>query len=495
MSFERGVSHRIMPLLVLLLLLLSIPSPATAKVPKFKWDYDAGWKVTSVAISPTGKLIAAGSANGDVHVFHENESLSWSYEVESGVQDVAISYYGNVLVGDGDSVYLINATGGLIWENFIGDYVRSVAFSPEGDYIVAGSSDNRVYLFDEEGTRLWKYSTGSSVQGVTVSTKGDRISAGAGTNFFLLNNAGNLLWKHGIGSFIWDVVTSTDGSKTVVGARGIYLLDTEKEEFIYRPPIGDEIRGVTMSEDGEKILAGGASGHIYAYNSAGRQQWSYQFNDSVMGVGMGPRGELMAVASGDNIYLMEPPDTTPPKVEISLVTDPESGEVRIFTSVDDSEAELKIFVDGEPLRNLTYLWDTSSATEGNHTIRVEATDVAGNTGHATTTVQISEESAVEVGEEEAVEEKKEEEETVSEEVPEETPAPTEEEDKTGTEKLQEEIESYRDILLPLGKPEKTPLERYGKFLIAGIALIVALWFLNTLRRFRSSDDKKYRWKK
>jgi len=492
LSFGRGLFYRLKPLLVFLLLLLFVPSGATAKVPKFRWDHDVGWKVTSVAVSPDGKHIAAGSSNGNVYVFHENESFFWSYEVGSGVQDVAVSSGGRVLVGDGDSIYLINSTGGLIWERHIGDYVRSVAFSPEGSYIVAGSSDNRVYLFDDEGTRLLRYNTGSSVQGVAASSNGDRIAAGAGTNFFLLDNAGNLLWRYSIGAFIWDVVISPDGSTAVAGARGVHILDTENEEFVYRPPLGDEIRGVAMSEADKEILAGGESGYLYSYTVEGKRQWSYQFNDSVTGVAMTPSGELMVASSGNDIHFMEPPDTTPPKVEISVATDPDTGEIKIITNVDDSEAEIRVIVDGERIQNLTYLWDAKSAADGNHTIRIEATDAAGNTGYAKATVQVSDEG---IGSEVKQEV---EEETVPEEEPEETPPPAEEtEESLGEEEEAPPAkeESYEDILLPLGKPEESAVEKYGDLAIGGIALIFAVWFLNALRILVKKGEKKYRWKR
>ena len=51
----------------------------------------------------------------------------------------------------------------LLWKYETGDWVRSVAISSDGKYIVAGSSDKNVYLFNREGELLWKYKTGDTV--------------------------------------------------------------------------------------------------------------------------------------------------------------------------------------------------------------------------------------------------------------------------------------------------------------------------------------------
>ena len=59
--------------------------------------------------------------------------------------------------------------------SYTADYsTRSVAISADGDYIVAGSSDNRVYFFDKgNGTPLWTYEAGDAVVTVAISADGE----------------------------------------------------------------------------------------------------------------------------------------------------------------------------------------------------------------------------------------------------------------------------------------------------------------------------------
>ena len=49
-----------------------------------------------------------------------------------------------------------------VWEYETNDKVNSVAITPDGGYIAAGSLDGHVYLFNREGELLWKYGTNNS---------------------------------------------------------------------------------------------------------------------------------------------------------------------------------------------------------------------------------------------------------------------------------------------------------------------------------------------
>lgn len=42
----------------------------------------------------------------------------------------------------------MNGQGDLLWSFETGDSVRSVAITPDGSRVVAGSADNKVYLID-----------------------------------------------------------------------------------------------------------------------------------------------------------------------------------------------------------------------------------------------------------------------------------------------------------------------------------------------------------
>ncbi|PXF20433.1 MAG: hypothetical protein CXX72_04870, partial [Methanobacteriota archaeon] len=66
------------------------------------------------------------------------------------------------------------------WNFTVGSDVRSVAISADGEYIAAGSYDNKVHLFDKDSsTALWSYTTGGWVYSVAISADGGYIAAGS----------------------------------------------------------------------------------------------------------------------------------------------------------------------------------------------------------------------------------------------------------------------------------------------------------------------------
>lgn len=75
--------------------------------------------------------------------------------------------------------------------------------------------------------------------------------------------------------------------------------------------------------------------------------------------------------------------------------------IEAFASSDQNILSTDLYIDGRlqaemPSASLYYEWDTSEAAAGQHTLKVEATDYAGNTGSQSITVQIAEKKAVEL---------------------------------------------------------------------------------------------------
>ena len=65
-----------------------------------------------------------------------------------------------------DSSTLLKDSSTPLWIYTTGGDVHSVSISADGEYIVAGSYDNKVYLFDKDSsTPLWSHDT----QGVILS--------------------------------------------------------------------------------------------------------------------------------------------------------------------------------------------------------------------------------------------------------------------------------------------------------------------------------------
>jgi len=121
--------------------------------------------------------------------------LAWSYQIGDDVRSVSISSDGNyVAAGSWDGVYLFSRySGTLLWSYPTGGEVQ-VSISSDGSYVAAGSWDGRVYLFSKySGTPLWSYQTGGAVWSVSIFSNGSYVAAGSGDGWVYLFSRGRAL--------------------------------------------------------------------------------------------------------------------------------------------------------------------------------------------------------------------------------------------------------------------------------------------------------------
>ena len=84
------------------------------------------------------------------------------------------------------------------WTYSLGNILRSVDISKDGETIVVASDDNYVYLFDKDNsTPLWSYETGDDVHRVAISADGNYIAAASeDRNVYLFNrNSSTPIWQ------------------------------------------------------------------------------------------------------------------------------------------------------------------------------------------------------------------------------------------------------------------------------------------------------------
>ena len=176
--------------------------------PLFSYVTSRGSPVWTSAISSDGKYIVYGldGSDGFNNLFlfsSDKKGPLWAYPAKGWVRSVAISDDGGYLVagsGTGHYVYLFGRSSAQpIWKYQTQDKVGSVDISANGDYIVAGSKDKKIYFFSKENNQpLWSYQTKEWVNTVAISADGNYIVAGTGAQQYLgeihstlVNRAGN----------------------------------------------------------------------------------------------------------------------------------------------------------------------------------------------------------------------------------------------------------------------------------------------------------------
>ena len=103
----------------------------------------------------------------------ENNTPIWShtfYEYPDHVY-VSISADGEYIVAgsENEKVYLYNKDSGTpLWSYDTGDFVQSVAISVDGEYIAVGGDNDKIYLFGKDSnTPIWTYETDANIKSVT----------------------------------------------------------------------------------------------------------------------------------------------------------------------------------------------------------------------------------------------------------------------------------------------------------------------------------------
>lgn len=361
------------------LLLILFASPVYAfhqPQPELKWKYHTGEAVKCVAISPTGKYIAIGFGN-DVVLLNASKDVLWRVETETSVTAVAVSDKRDVIAGDEARVYFYK-NGSKSWEKYIGDDIWDVAFK-QG--MVASASKNRkVYVFDSKGNILWTYKAEAPVRCIALSDKEVVFGTSIGM-VYLLDVNGNLKWKYNTRKFVNDIAFF---SENVIAASTYlsYLKDGKMVGYYITP---EEV--VAIGTTANYTIAGLSDGVIYSIDKK-KLLWSYDAK-ALETLSVSQFGD-MAIASGEHVLLLSPPDMLPPAIKVLVPRNKSkiSGIVKIL-AITNEPSTFRVFIDENfACGTIPCNWDTSASSEGKHIIRIEAKDGGGNIGNAVIEVTV-----------------------------------------------------------------------------------------------------------
>ncbi|KIJ51659.1 hypothetical protein M422DRAFT_243977 [Sphaerobolus stellatus SS14] len=196
--------------------------------------------------------------------------------------------------------------------------VHSVAFSPDGQYIVSGSSDKTIQIWDSStgklvGEPLRGHS--DSVTCVAYSPDGESIVSGSYDKTIRIWNvtrqSGDILMEHHSG--ILSLTYSPDGKYIASGGYDftIHIWDTSTGQEVgdYQEEHDGEICSVAYSPDGKCIVSGSADNTIRMWNISTGQpvgnSWERHV-DWVRSVAYSPDGKYIVSGSNDRkIYIWD----------------------------------------------------------------------------------------------------------------------------------------------------------------------------------------------
>lgn len=228
--------------------------------------------IRSIALSPDGRLVAAGGDKGTVQCLDTSTGeLRHTFKTSSEVvKSLVFNPDGTTLActGDNGAINMWNLSAGRILCSLRGHTgpVNSLAFRPDGKMLVSGSDDNDIIFWDAfTGDRLrTARAHRSQVQAVAFSPNGRLVISGGYDS--------KLKW--------WDIATG------------------QESRAIDAP---DWIDAVAISPDGKSIAAGGRFGILTLWDSAnGKKIRSFNGHTEEFDcLAFSPDGRTLASSSRD----------------------------------------------------------------------------------------------------------------------------------------------------------------------------------------------------
>ena len=229
------------------------------------------------------------------------------------VTSVAFSPDGKYIVsGSEDKTLRVwDRQGNSVGQPFLGhtDMVTSVAFSPDGKYIVSGSEDKTLRVWDRQGNSVGQPFIGhtSWVYSVAFSPNGQYIlSSSSDGTIRVWDREGNPMDRPFTGhtSEVNSVAFSPDGKYIVSGSDDGTIRVWEQEVNLVAQPFTDhtsEVWSVAFSPDGKYIVSGSSDGNIRMWDRKGNlvAQPFTDHTSEVWSVAFSPDGKYIVSGSSD----------------------------------------------------------------------------------------------------------------------------------------------------------------------------------------------------
>ena len=275
-------------------------------------------EMTSVALSPDGNYVASGNTDDTARVWEVTTGKEVARMTYGGdVLAVAFSPDGQYVVSSGCEKYDISniCTEGTarVWEASTGKeitrmiydgHVTSLAFSPDGQYVLLGFRDGMASLWDAStGKETVGIAHDAAVTSAVFSPDGKYVVSGSWDNTARV-------WEAATGKEVSritheDVVTSVafspDGRYVVSGSRDytarVWEAITGKE--IVRMIHGLQVGSVAFSPDSRYVVSGSWEARVWEV-APGKQIIGISHDDVITSVAFSPDSKYVVSGSWDN---------------------------------------------------------------------------------------------------------------------------------------------------------------------------------------------------
>ncbi|NEO86250.1 MAG: hypothetical protein F6J87_18635 [Spirulina sp. SIO3F2] len=301
------------------------------------------------------------------------------------VRSVAFSPDGKyVLTGSSDNTAKISRTETGEEVTYIQheNRVWSVAFSPDGKYVLTGSGDNTAKIsYAETGEEITRIQHENRVRSVAFSPDGKYVLTGSEDNTAKISHAetGEEIARIQHRYPIWSVAFSPDGKYVLTGSEDntAKISHTESGQEVTQIQHENPVWSVAFSPSGEYVLTGSYDNTAkISYTTTGEEVAHVQHENPVWSVAFSPGGEYVLTGSYDNTAKISRTQTEKEVTRIqhehdvwSVAFSPD-GE-HVLTGSADRTARISSTETGEEVARIQHekrIWSVAFSSNGKYVL-------------------------------------------------------------------------------------------------------------------------------
>ena len=249
-----------------------------------------------ITITPDASLIYAGGSVIYVR--------SWDREIHWGnvpVRVAALSYDGKrVVTGVGNKLSVLDNKGVENWSRNMDGYVKTVAISPNGSFIISADDRGNYDSWGKDGdlTARLKNQTATAI---AYAPTGDLVVVATDNGLRFYNRKLELIWyDNRTESRDTFIAIAGDGSSVIVAGYNQVASYARDGTLNWRYEITkDPIIDMHCSFDCSAIIVGGQDKEIVAIDRHGTVRWRYKTGEWVNAVGVSRDGSVIAAGGID----------------------------------------------------------------------------------------------------------------------------------------------------------------------------------------------------